>query len=128
MNDHEFAERIVARLDDGLSDLPPQVIGKLQTARRVALDHAGTAPAWRLSLVGDALHSWLFGGNMSLRLGLPAALVVASISGLIYWQTSLHHEDDVEAALLAGELPIHAYMDPGFESWLQNASYTSRQQ
>jgi hypothetical protein len=128
MNDQEFAKRVVARLDQSLGNLPPRVIGGLRACRQTALDRAKGVSVRGHVLTADVLRDWLFGGNLAVRFGLPAAIAVASLTGLIYWQTSVHHEDDVEAGLLAGELPIHAYLDPGFESWLQNASSASRQQ
>jgi hypothetical protein len=62
-----------------------------------------------------------------MRLVLPVAIVVASLTGLLYWQMSPSREDELDG-LLAGELPIHAYIDPGFETWLQDASHTPPQQ
>jgi hypothetical protein len=128
MNEHEFAGRIVARLDADLGHLPMPVAGKLRSLRQQALTRAGDVSVSGYSRAAVALRGWLFGGSLTLRLALPAAIVVASLTGLIYWQTSVHRDDDLETGLLAGELPIHAYLDPDFESWLQNASYTSRQQ
>jgi hypothetical protein len=60
--------------------------------------------------------------------GAPvAAVVVAGLAGLLYWQTSSHHEEELDAGLLAGELPIHAYTDPGFDAWLRHTSHTPQQ-
>jgi hypothetical protein len=64
---------------------------------------------------------------MTARLMLPAAIVVAAITGLIYWQMSNHHEEELDTGLLAGELPIHAYTDPGFETWLKRSNYAQTQ-
>ena len=33
-----------------------------------------------------------------------------------------------DAGLLAGELPLHAYIDPGFDTWLTHTSHTPPQQ
>ncbi len=63
-----------------------------------------------------------------MRLILPVAIVIASLTGLIYWQTTSHYEEELEAGLLAGELPLHAYIDPGFDTWLTHTSYTPPQQ
>ena len=58
----------------------------------------------------------------------PTAIVLASLAGLIYWQVSSHHEEELDTGLLAGELPIHAYTDPGFETWLKHSNYVQSQQ
>ena len=55
-------------------------------------------------------------------------LTLALFSGLIYWQTSSHYEEELDTGLLAGELPLHAYIDPGFETWLTHTSHTPPQQ
>jgi hypothetical protein len=34
----------------------------------------------------------------------------------------------VETAILADELPIHAYTDPGFQTWLRHSSHDQSRQ
>jgi hypothetical protein len=128
VNDNEVAGKIVARLDQGLADLPASTVQKIQAARiaAVAACHA-EKPLWGHSRAGNALSGWVFRG-LSPRLVLPAAIVVASLTGLIYWQMSSHHEEELDTGLLAGELPIHAYTDPGFETWLKHSNYVQSQQ
>ena len=128
MNDNEVAGKIVARLDQGLADLPASTVQKIQAARIAAVGacHA-EKPLWGHSRAGNALSGWVFRG-LSPRLVLPAAIVVASLTGLIYWQMSSHHEEELDTGLLAGELPIHAYTDPGFETWLKHSNYVQSQQ
>jgi hypothetical protein len=58
------------------------------------------------------------------RAAVAAAFAAAIAAGLLYWQVASHHESiDVETALLADELPIHAYTDPGFDTWLRHSSH-----
>jgi len=80
-------------------------------------------PNWRSRIAGGEF----FARAITVRLMLPAAIVVATITGLIYWQMSSHHEEELDTGLLAGELPIHAYTDPGFETWLKHSSYAQSQ-
>ncbi len=129
MNENEFAGKIVARLDQDLADLPAATVKKLQDARIAAV--AGYHPErqlWGHSRAGSILSGWGFGRGLGTRLVLPAAIVLASITGLIYWQMSSHHEEELDTGLLAGELPIHAYTDPGFETWLKHSNYAPSQQ
>ena len=35
---------------------------------------------------------------------------------------------ELDTGLLAGELPIHAYTDPGFETWLKHSNFAQSQQ
>jgi len=128
VNDNEVAGKIVARLDQGLADLPASTVQKIQAARIAAVAaYHPEKPFWGHSRAGNALSGWVFRG-LSPRLVLPAAIVVASLTGLIYWQMSSHHEEELDTGLLAGELPIHAYTDPGFETWLKHSNYIQSQQ
>jgi uncharacterized protein DUF3619 len=128
VNDNEIAGRIVARLDQSLADLPASTVQKIQAARIAAVAaYRPERPLWDHSRAGNALSGWGLRG-LSPRLVLPAAIVVASLTGLIYWQMSSHHEEELDTGLLAGELPIHAYTDPGFETWLKHSNYAQSQQ
>lgn len=127
MNENDLARRIVEHLDRNLGHLPAGTADKLQAARMSALARARTGAASGRSPVLSLL-GFGSGRPLAMRLVLPVAIVVASLTGLLYWQMTPSHDDEVDAGLLAGELPIHAYIDPGFETWLQNASHTPQQQ
>jgi hypothetical protein len=129
MNEREVAEKIVAQLDQDLADLPAPIVQKLQASRVAAVAaHRLARPLWWHSRTGNVLSGWGLGRGLGPRLVLPAAIVLASLTGLIYWQMSSHHEEELDTGLLAGELPIHAYTDPGFETWLKHSNYERSQQ
>jgi len=129
VNENEIAGRIVAWLDRDLADLPASTVQKLLAARLAAVAaYRPGRPLWGHSGAGNGLSVWGLGRGLTMRLVLPAAIVLASLTGLIYWQMSSHHEEELETGLLAGELPIHAYTDPGFETWLKHSSYAPPQQ
>jgi hypothetical protein len=129
MNENDLARRIVAQLDRSLAELPTSTAQKLKAARAAALARyrpGGSSPG--RSWVDRLLGSQDLRQGLALRLVLPMAIVIASVTGLIYWQTSSHVEEELDTGLLAGELPLHAYIDPGFETWLTHTSYTPPQQ
>ena len=129
MKENEVAGRIVARLDQDLADLPAPIVQKLQVARLAAVAaYRPDRPLWGHSRAGHVLSGWGLGHGLTMRLVLPAAIVLASLTGLIYWQMSSHHEEELDTGLLAGELPIHAYTDPGFETWLKHSNYMPSRQ
>jgi hypothetical protein len=129
VNENDVAGRIVARLNQDLTDLPAATVLKLQAARLAAMAaYRPDRPLWGHSRAGNVLIGWGSGRGLTTRLVLPAAIVLASITGLIYWQMSSHHEEELDTGLLAGELPIHAYTDPGFETWLKHSNYAQSQQ
>ena len=129
MNENEVAGKIVARLDQDLAELPAPIVQKLRAARMTAAAaYRPGKPLWGPSRTGNVLSGWGLGRGLTTRLVLPAAIVLASLTGLIYWQMSSHHEEELDTGLLAGELPIHAYTDPGFETWLKHSNYAQSQQ
>ena len=129
MTENDLARRIVAQLDRSLTELPTSTVRKLETARATALARyrAGGTSTDQLWL-GRLLGSRGLRQGLAVRLVLPVAIVIASLTGLIYWQTTSHYEEELDAGLLAGELPLHAYIDPGFDTWLTHTSHTPPQQ
>lgn len=127
MNENDLAKRLVAHLDHSLASLPAQTAQKLRSARIAALSRHRPAEALGVAGLAGTLQSWTFGRSLTTRLALPAAIVIATVAGLLYWQMSAQHEDELDASLLAGELPIHAYIDPGFDAWLKHTSHTPQQ-
>lgn len=126
MNENDLARRIVAHLDRSLAELPTSTAKKLETAREFALARyrSGNGQSWVNRLLG----SQGLRQGLAMRLVLPVAIVIATVTGLVFWQTSSHYEEELDAGLLAGELPLHAYIDPGFDTWLTHTSHTPPQQ
>jgi hypothetical protein len=128
MNENDLARRIVAQLDQRLAQLPTPTVEALQAARRTALARLRPAGAPLAdSRTGGLPGGWGLGRWLPARLVLPVAIIIAGLTGLIYWQMSSQHEDELDAGLLAGELPIHAYIDPGFDTWLEHTSHSPQQ-
>jgi hypothetical protein len=126
MNEDDLARRIVRYLDESLDDIPAREVERLNAARQAALRPARARRPGSRAAPGGWLDR-LVGRGLVARLAVPAALAVAVVAGLLYWQITAHHESiDVETALLADELPIHAYTDPGFDTWLRHASQEQR--
>jgi predicted benzoate:H+ symporter BenE len=129
MNENDLARRIVAHLDQSLAELPTTVAQKLRAARLVAVAryHPPAEALWVHFSAAGILRGWGLGRRFGARLALPIAIVIASLTGLVYWQMSSHHEEELDTGLLAGELPIHAYIDPGFDAWLKHTSHTEQE-
>jgi hypothetical protein len=129
MNENDLARRIVAHLDRSLAELPTSTVQKLEAARAAALGRYRSGNFSRRRSWLDGLPGILrLRQGLGLRLILPVAIVIASVTGLVFWQTSIRYEEELDAGLLAGELPLHAYIDPGFDTWLTHTSHTPPQQ
>jgi len=124
--EHELAKKVVQYLDYGVEHLEPSVRERLGAARRSALSHYRERPATVLGLAwaGQAAH-WLTEHRFrSARLLIAAAALVLATAGVIYWQTAgpSNGLTDIDLNLLTDELPINAYLDKGFDSWLKRSS------
>lgn len=119
--EQQLARRIVARLDEGLERLDAGTRERLATVRRAALARYQEAPALGLAGgLGEFVQNHLFGTRVAVVL---ATLVIAT-AGVVYWQSVASNGEysaDLEIALLTDELPINAYLDKGFDSWLKRS-------
>jgi hypothetical protein len=119
-NEDELARRVIQRLDEGADRLGAGTRERLVAARRAALARYREAPAlaWA-GPIGPFVQQHLFGTRVAAAV---TALVIAT-AGVIYWQNLGSNGDlaDVEIGLLTDELPINAYLDKGFDSWLKRS-------
>ena len=71
---------------------------------------------------------WITGHRRLLGVALPALFILLAAGTVFFLRGEATHDPfDVETALLADELPIHAYTDPGFDAWLRHTSYEREQ-
>jgi len=125
MNEREFSRKIVQALDGGL-DLPAGVLARLTAARARAVEsQRRVAPSPALVVV-DGIASHLTGPSQwFMHVLLPAMLLVGGLVSLHYWQDSrqsaiaVAEAAELDARLLKGDLPIDAYLDHGFQAWLE---------
>ena len=130
MNEQELAGKIVQHLDASLGQIKQGTLYQLQSARAAALDRyrAAPEPVMGLAWAGDI--AYRLGGNryLNARNLLAVGLLLLSLIGISYWQFATQPGNqasdfaDLDASLLAGELPIDAYLDSEFEAWLKRSS------
>ena len=106
----------------GLNSVSDTTATKLKSAREKALSHyqynRASKLAWAGSF-GEYLESFT---NFKHYIWAPiiAALLAFGISS--YFEFSQPEPDDIDALLLSGDLPVHAYIDRDFDSWLKGYS------
>ena len=122
-----FALRVAARLSEGSQTLSADLSERLRFAREQALSHARVARARSASEVGLTRGgAVLLGGLKSgwwLRVAsvLPVFALVGGLLLIQQWQ-DLRQIDvaaEIDAALLADDLPPTAYGDAGFVEYLK---------
>ncbi|MFN3884055.1 MAG: DUF3619 family protein [Rhodocyclaceae bacterium] len=126
MNQEElFARQICRILDHGTQNLDHETVERLRAARERALQHQRVA-IHEPTVVGADGTALLGGGEERhpLRTVLAMLALLLGVS-LAYVWNGYHQATENEAidsALLADDLPPHAYLDKGFQAWLERDS------
>jgi hypothetical protein len=124
MNERETGTKWKRDLDASLEDIPPRVLDRLKAARQAAVArsrqheaaHGFTWSAAGVRLLGDPAR------RVGPRYWVPLAALMAGLAVIYYWHGISAPQDPEEIELLAGELPINAYLDRGFDQWLNDSS------
>lgn len=122
-----IAHRMAARLSERAEQLSPDLSERLRFAREQALERAREARAAAASstIVLATGRSAVFGGLSGWWVRLGSALpVLALVAGLIliqHWhtQSQIATAAEIDADLLADDLPPAAYSDAGFVEFLK---------
>ena len=121
----ELAKRIVQLLDEATDELGREQRDRLVKARRLALSRLEpkAEPAWAPALAGP-LSGITERSVMGIRYMIPIAALVLGLLGVVYMNTTGPSGDiaDIDAGLLTDELPLNAFLDQGFDSWLKRSS------
>jgi len=123
MNEHDLAKKIVRHLDYGAANLDSRLQYRLQTARQHALE-AYAEPRHSFGLAWTGHGHGGHHGHSPFRAWAPLALLVLGLMFATYWQNTQEMNDvsEIDAHLLAQDLPVHAFIDNGFDTWLEGSS------
>jgi hypothetical protein len=125
MNEQQIGYRIKQCLNRGL-ELDAGKLVRLKAAREQALVRQRVESripvlAWAGNIIGKS------GGPSALvpRVLLPMAVLILGLIAINHWRDSqLAAEiEEIDAAVLTGDLPLDAYLDKGFDAWLKHSSY-----
>jgi len=126
MNEHKFGDKIKQDLNYGMGRLDARVIERLKLAREHALDAFAAHPVTE--------NTYAFAGHRGqaqqrrhhgfpLRKWLPFVTLALVLAGAVYWkQLGINRDEDIDAALLASDLPLNAYIDHNFHPWHDSSS------
>lgn len=122
-----FGFRVAARLNEAADELDADIGERLRFAREQALERARLARAAQsrpaLSLSAGAVA--VLAGGTGWWAGLASLLPLIALAGGLFLIQQLHDEAQVEVAaqidaeLLADDLPPSAYSDDGFVEYLK---------
>jgi hypothetical protein len=125
MNEQQIAYRIKQHLNRGL-DLDAGKLARLKAAREQALARQRVESrvpgfAWADNVLGK------WGGPQSLipRVLLPMAVLILGLIAINQWRESrvAAEIEEIDAAVLTGDLPLDAYLDKGFDAWLKRSPH-----
>jgi len=119
--EQQFGLKIRHKLNLGNAALNATTADRLFQARQQALSRH-TATIGELSLAGLSRHFFSRGED----LWRPAAAAMALIAFLVCGDYIMSVQraadlEEVDSALLADDLPINAYLDRGFDTWLNSS-------
>jgi hypothetical protein len=133
MNEQHLALTITATLDAGLR-LAPETAARLKIARERALERHGLARRDAAVVIADRGATARLGrtGGSWSQAGLSVACLLVALVGVHYWQETrqaalaaaqfTEELVEVDTQVLTGDLPIKAYLDEDFQSWLKQSS------
>ena len=126
MNEQQIAHRARQLLNKGL-DLDAGKLARLKTAREQALARQRVhAPLFVLVWADNVLGR--FGGTESsvvTRMLLSMAVLIFGLLAVNQWRDTQNAAEieEIDAAVLTGDLPLDAYLDKGFDAWLKRSSH-----
>lgn len=128
--DTEIGYKIRQILNQGLDTLDEKVSGRLRLDRQVASSHQRATIGWlSMTSLGHVAELVVFVLFSNARALLAIMALSIGVAGTYYWKAlELTKENAaIDSALLADELPPSAYLDRGFNAWLERASDSSLQ-
>ncbi len=128
--EEQFAHQICRILDQSTRELDPGIAECLRATRERALQRQHffvSAPA----MVGAGGTAILGGDNEKhpLRTLFAIMALLLGVSLAYYWNGFSQASENVEidSALLADDLPPNAYLDRGFQAWLEKNSQAGQE-
>ena len=127
MTELNFAYKVRHALNENLEHLPPATLKRLESARATALSvqkkpsqiHGLFANYAFTGHVGDFVRgpvNWF----TRMKLVAPLVIVAAALIGIyqVEEQERIKETAEIDALVLADELPLDAYLDNGFNAYL----------
>lgn len=120
-----FAHKIRHVLYQGTDTLDTGIAIRLHQARTAALGHQRKPVAF-LSLAGIGNATVDFFHSSFAPTVLAFALLIGA-AGALYVNDKMQDDETeaIDSALLSDELPVNAYLDAGFQAWVDSSSPSS---
>lgn len=122
-----FAYKVRHALNENLDDLPSMATDRLALARNIALSRKKKDQPLRVSVTKNAIagHAGSFFAEQfswTVRMGvaLPLFALIVGLAGIYQYehQERINETAEMDADVLSDELPLSAYLDHGFNTYL----------
>jgi hypothetical protein len=123
--EREIAQKIVRELNRGARSVDGDALARLAVGREQALAQFQHTPVIGLAGAGERVSHMIERPASGARYALSLAVLILGLAGIVFWQSSNGSGGelaDIDARLLTDDLPIDAYLDKGFDSWLNRQS------
>jgi hypothetical protein len=123
-DDLNFAYKVRHALNEHAEQLPPATVDRLASARKAALARKKPdAPvrAAERQLVSNIGSLFTFSALGRMAVIVPLLALVAGLAGIYQYeeQQRIAELAELDAAVLSDELPLTAYLDTGFNAYLE---------
>jgi len=125
VQEREIAQRIVRELDRSALSIDKDTAARLLAVREQALTQYQQTPVAGMAGAGAFVSQMIERPASGARYALSLAVLILGLAGIVFWQSSNGSGGelaDIDARLLTDDLPIDAYLDKGFDSWLNRQS------
>lgn len=121
----ELGQKLGRTLDASTDLLDGRIRKRLFEARQGALNHLLQSHSGS----GSKESSVLAAIYPHLRMIFAILALLIGAGGTYYWNqlTETYDNEELDSALLSDELPPEAYLDRGFQAWLDRASHSHSQ-
>jgi hypothetical protein len=121
--EEHFARQLCRVLDDGTQQLAPDIAERLRAARERAVlqPRAVLATSVKVGSGGTAVLGGDGDERHPLRMALAILALLIGVSLAYVWNgfDQASENEEIDSALLADDLPPNAYLDKGFQAWLE---------
>lgn len=124
--DLNFAYKVRHALNAKLDELPASTTERLAAARKAALSRKKAHAPLRATQAALAGAGGFFSNPISwigrVTVAVPMLVLLAGMVGIYQYeqQQSIAELAELDAAVLSDELPLSAYLDQGFNAFLEN--------
>ncbi len=123
-DDLNFAYKVRHALNEHAEHLPSATVDRLAQARKAALARKKPDAPVRLAqrqIAGNIGSLFSFSMMGRVAVAVPLLALVAGLAGIYHFeeQQRIAEMAELDAAVLSDELPLTAYLDTGFNAYLE---------